>query len=69
VADDNEDMIKIEELHKVLKQAKNKKSCGLDNLPMELLKFGGRGLKMHILELFNKIVDKNQMPQNGRQEW
>ena len=38
--DDNEDMIKIEELNKVLKQAKNRKSCGLDNLPMELWKFG-----------------------------
>jgi hypothetical protein len=25
-----------EELNKVLKQAKNKKSCGLDNLPMEV---------------------------------
>jgi hypothetical protein len=39
--DDNEDMITMEELNKVLKQAKNRKSCGLDNLPMELWKFGG----------------------------
>jgi hypothetical protein len=31
----NEDMIIIEELNDVLKQAKNRKSCGLDNLPME----------------------------------
>jgi len=44
---------------------KNRKICGLDNLPMELWKFGGNELKMHILELFNKIIDKNQMPQ----EW
>jgi len=34
--DDNEDMIIIEELNEVLKHAKNTKSCGLDNLPMEL---------------------------------
>jgi len=32
---------------------------------MELWKFGGNELKMHILELFNNITDKNQMPQ----EW
>jgi hypothetical protein len=40
VTDDNEDTITIEEFNKVLKQAKNRKSCGLDNLPMELRKFG-----------------------------
>jgi len=44
---------------------RNRKSCGLDNLPMELRKFGGNELKMHILELFNNIMNKNQMPQ----EW
>jgi len=63
--DDNEDMITIEELNEVLKHAKNRKSCGLDNLPMELWKFGGNELKIHLLQLFNKIMDKNQMPQ----EW
>ena len=31
VIDDNEDTIKIEELNKVFKHAKNRKSCGLDN--------------------------------------
>ena len=45
VTEDNEDMITIEELNKVLKQAKSRKSCGLDNLPMELWKFGGNELK------------------------
>ena len=58
-------MITIEELNEVLKHAKNRKSCGLDNLPMELWKFGGNELKIHLLELFNKIIDKNQIPQ----EW
>ena len=65
MTDDNEDMITIEELNKVLKHAKNRKSCRLDNLPMELWKFGGNELKMHILELFNNIIDKNQI----LQEW
>jgi alpha-glucosidase (family GH31 glycosyl hydrolase) len=32
---------------------------------MELWKFGGNELKIHLLELFNKIIGKNQMPQ----EW
>ena len=32
---------------------------------MELWKFGGKKLKIHLLELFNQIIDKNQMPQ----EW
>ena len=58
-------MIIIEELNEVLKHAKNRKSCRLENLPMELWKFGGNKLKIHLLELFNKIIDKNQMPQ----EW
>jgi len=51
-------LITIEELNQVLKHAKNRKSCGLDNLPMELWKFGGNELKIHLLELFNKIIDK-----------
>ena len=56
VTDDNEDVINIEELNKVLKHAKkNRKICGLDNLPMELRKFGGNELKMHIIELFNTL--------------
>jgi hypothetical protein len=30
---------------------------------MELCKFGGNELKIHLLEPYNKIIDKNQMPQ------
>ena len=58
-------MITIEELNEVLKHGKSRKSCGLGNLAMELCKFGGNKLKIHLLELFNKLIDKNQMPQ----EW
>src|SRR5215469_5840827 len=36
--EERSDMITTEELNKVLKHAKNRKSCGLDNLPMELWK-------------------------------
>jgi len=58
-------MIKIKELNKALKHAKNRKHYGLHNLPMELRKFGGKELKIHLLGLFNNIIDKNQLPQ----EW
>jgi len=68
VTDDNEDMIIIEELNKALKQAKDRKSCGLDNLLMELWKFGGNELKMHILELFNKIIEKIKCHKNGKED-
>ena len=46
-------------------QKKNRKSSGLDNLPMELWKLGGSELKTHLLELFNTVTEKNQMSQ----EW
>ena len=43
--DNNEDIITIEELKEMFKHAKNRKICGLDNLAMELWKFGGKELK------------------------
>ena len=44
---------------KCLKMQKNRKSCGLDNLPMELWKFGANELKIHLLELFNNRQKSN----------
>jgi len=35
---------------------------------MELWKFGGNELRIQLLELFNKIIDKNQMPQEWETE-
>ena len=69
MTDDIEDVVTIEELNEVLKHAKNRKSCGLDNLPIELWKFGGNKLKMHILQLFNKIIEKIKCHKHGKQEW
>jgi exonuclease V gamma subunit len=43
-----------------LNKQKNRKTSGLDNLPTELWIFGGSELKTQVLELFNKIIDKNQ---------
>jgi hypothetical protein len=59
----NKNSITMEELDKALRKAKNRKSPGLDNLPMELFKFGGNDLKVHTVELFNNTVDKRQIPQ------
>jgi hypothetical protein len=42
----------MEELHKLFKHTKNRRNPGLD-------KFGGHELKLHILEQFHNIVDKN----------
>ena len=53
-------MIKIEALNEVFKHAKNRKCCGLDNIPMELWIFEGNQLKIHLLELFNKIINRQK---------
>jgi hypothetical protein len=61
----NTNIITMEELDKALKHVKNRKSPRLDNPPMELFKYGGNDFKAHIVQLFNNIVDKSQIPQ----EW
>jgi hypothetical protein len=53
----------IKELNVALKNAKNMKSTRLDNILMDLFKFGRNELKVHILELFNDTVDANQIQQ------
>lgn len=62
---ENLDILTMEELNKVLVHAKNRKSPGLDNLPVELIRCWENKLKVQLLELFNNIVDNNQIAQ----EW
>lgn len=57
--DENTDIITIEELNKVREHAKNRKIPVLVNLTMQLLECGGNELKLHMLELFNNVVDKS----------
>jgi len=45
--------------------AKNRKWASLDNLRIEIFKFGGSERKAHMSGLFNNIVDKNHIPK----EW
>jgi hypothetical protein len=57
----NTNSITMEELDKALNYAKDRKSPGVDNLPMEPFKFGGNDLKEHTVELFSSTVDKSQI--------
>jgi hypothetical protein len=65
ITNGNTNIITMEELDKAVKHVKNRKSPRLDNLPMELFKFGGNDFKAHIVQLFNNTVDNSQIPQ----EW
>jgi hypothetical protein len=58
----NTNSITIAELDKALKHAKNRKSPGVDSLPMELFKFAGNYLKEHTVALFRSTVDTSQIP-------
>jgi geranylgeranyl pyrophosphate synthase len=55
----NTDITTTEKLNKLLEHAKNRKSPVLDNLTMQLLKFGGKELKVYMVEVFSKVVDKS----------
>ena len=65
VTEDNEDMTKIEELNKLLKQANNRKSCGLDNLPMELWKFGGTKVRIKFIDCMSEPIHINKGLRQG----
>ena len=53
-----------EEIEKALTEMKNRKACGIDNLPAEVLKsLGNRGSK-EIFYLCNEIYDKGEWPED-----
>ena len=58
-------MIIIEELNEVFKDAKIGKVVDQITCRWNCGNFGGNELKTHLIEMFNKIIDKNPMPQ----EW
>ena len=57
--------ITMEELEIVLKEAKNRKAPGKDNINMELWKYGGKRLKLRMLQLMNDIWNSGKLPE----EW
>jgi hypothetical protein len=56
------EMITIAELDQVLQKAKNRKSPGLDNINVELFKYGGQKLRETLLHLFNNIWKQRTTP-------
>ena len=67
--DENIVNITMIELEEVLKKAKNRRSPGLDNLSMELFKYGRNELKRRILDLFNTVlyIVKRKYHKTGKQ--
>jgi hypothetical protein len=62
---DYEEDVTMEELDLVLKEAKkNRNSPGIDNLNVELFKYGGGLLKNKLLQLLNNIWHNHQMPKD-----
>jgi hypothetical protein len=56
------EMITIAELNQVLQKAKNRKSPCLDNIYVELFKYGGQKLRETLLHLFNNIWKQRTPP-------
>jgi hypothetical protein len=54
----------MEDLDLVLKKAKNRKSPGIDNLNVELFKYGSTLLKTKLLQLFNNVWHNLQIPKD-----
>lgn len=59
-------LITEEELRKRIQKLKNRKAAGTDNIPNELLKYGGKKLIEKMLTLFNKILNTAQIPEDWR---
>ena len=52
----------IEEVEHTVYKMKLKKSAGPDNLTAEHLKFGGQSIIIWLTEIFNSVVDVEQIP-------
>lgn len=61
----NVDTLTLQELDNVLRAFKNRKATGLDNVNLELIKYGGLRLKLRFLEFINMCwVKVIPVPQN-----
>ena len=43
---------------------KDHKSCGLDNIPSEVLKYSGKTLKSYLLTFYNRIWRSGRVPES-----
>jgi hypothetical protein len=55
-----------EELHQKIKDLKNRKAAGLNDITTEQIKHFGRGTKNWLLDFFNEIVNIYQLPKIWR---
>ena len=51
-------------LNKLLGDLKDNKSCGIDNIPSEILKYSGCLLKRYLLTFYNKVFEEGIVPES-----
>jgi hypothetical protein len=51
-----------ENIKSVLESLRSRKDCGIDDIPNEFLKYGGKTLLNSLLDLFTKITDLEKIP-------
>ena len=56
--------IDITEVEKSLKDAKNNKAPGIDTIPYEMYKHGGKTTTRTLMELFNDVWEKEEIPED-----
>ena len=56
------DVIRVKETEDILKNLKNNKAPGLDEITNEILKKGGNDIAESLTAMFNKILNKNKWP-------
>ena len=60
------DVIRVKETEDILKNLKNNKAPGLDEITNEILKKGGNDIAESLTAMFNKILKKNKCPGEWR---
>ena len=63
VREELDDMIRIEEFRKAVKQMKFNKASGGDGIPAEVYKRGDTSLVRHLHRIFLKIWGNEELPQ------
>jgi hypothetical protein len=54
--------ITVTDVMNVLNNMKNRKASGIDNMPVELWKYGGKALYIRLVQLFNDIWAQGKIP-------
>lgn len=56
--------ITLTEIERAIQKAKNKKACGPDEIPAELLKILQTNGKQYLLQMFNNIYETGDIPED-----